>query len=203
MATVTPNYSWPVPTSTDLVKDGATGIEALGDAIDATVFALPSPLDIVLSSGTFTTVSAVNISSALSSTYNFYKLYLFAKGSVGNATLSLRFRENTTDFTGSNYVTASQNYTTAGTPGNYSSGATAAQVQLAQLSTTLSSTSRIDLTRVSAAEGSLTYQSYDANNSTGIHGMARNSTVTNFNGLSFYPASGTFTGYYILTGRKV
>jgi hypothetical protein len=42
MATVTPNYSWPVPTSTDLVKDGATAIEALGDAIDATVFALPS-----------------------------------------------------------------------------------------------------------------------------------------------------------------
>jgi hypothetical protein len=34
MATVTPNFNWPVPTSTDLVKDGATAIEALGDAID-------------------------------------------------------------------------------------------------------------------------------------------------------------------------
>ena len=42
MATTTPNYGWPVPTSTDYVKDGATAIEALGDAIDATVFALPS-----------------------------------------------------------------------------------------------------------------------------------------------------------------
>ncbi len=40
MATTTPNYSWPVPTSTDLVKDGATAIEALGDAIDTTVFGL-------------------------------------------------------------------------------------------------------------------------------------------------------------------
>ncbi len=40
MATTTPNYGWPVPTSTDLVKDGATAIEALGDAIDATVFGL-------------------------------------------------------------------------------------------------------------------------------------------------------------------
>jgi hypothetical protein len=40
MATTTPNYSWPVPTSTDLVKDGATAIEALGDAVDATVFGL-------------------------------------------------------------------------------------------------------------------------------------------------------------------
>lgn len=37
MATTTPIFGWPVPTSTDYVKDGATAIEALGDAIDATV----------------------------------------------------------------------------------------------------------------------------------------------------------------------
>jgi hypothetical protein len=37
MATVTPNFNWPVPTSTDLVKDGATAIEALGDSIDASM----------------------------------------------------------------------------------------------------------------------------------------------------------------------
>jgi hypothetical protein len=43
MATTTPNFGWPVPTSTDYVKDGAVAIEALGDAIDATVFGLGSP----------------------------------------------------------------------------------------------------------------------------------------------------------------
>jgi hypothetical protein len=37
MATVTPNFLWPVPQSTDLVKDGATAIEALGDSIDASL----------------------------------------------------------------------------------------------------------------------------------------------------------------------
>jgi hypothetical protein len=37
MATTTPNFGWPVPTSTDLVKNGATAIEALGDAIDASM----------------------------------------------------------------------------------------------------------------------------------------------------------------------
>jgi hypothetical protein len=37
MATTTPNFGWPVPTSTDLVKNGATAIEALGDAIDASL----------------------------------------------------------------------------------------------------------------------------------------------------------------------
>jgi hypothetical protein len=40
MATTTPNYGWPVPTSTDLVKNGATAIEGLGDAIDASLLDL-------------------------------------------------------------------------------------------------------------------------------------------------------------------
>jgi hypothetical protein len=40
MATTTPNFGWPVPTSTDLVKDGATAIEALGDSIDASMLDL-------------------------------------------------------------------------------------------------------------------------------------------------------------------
>jgi hypothetical protein len=37
MATTTPNFGWVVPTSTDLVKDGATAIETLGDSIDASL----------------------------------------------------------------------------------------------------------------------------------------------------------------------
>jgi len=40
MATTTPNYGWAVPTSTDLVKDGATAIETLGDSIDASFVGL-------------------------------------------------------------------------------------------------------------------------------------------------------------------
>lgn len=35
MATTTPNFGWDVPQSTDLVKDGATAIAALGNDIDA------------------------------------------------------------------------------------------------------------------------------------------------------------------------
>jgi hypothetical protein len=40
MATTTPNFGWSVPTSTDLVKDGATAIELLGDSIDASLIDL-------------------------------------------------------------------------------------------------------------------------------------------------------------------
>ena len=37
MSTTTPNFGWVVPTSTDLVKDGAAAIETLGDSIDASL----------------------------------------------------------------------------------------------------------------------------------------------------------------------
>lgn len=40
MATTTPNFGWPVPTSTDFVKNGATAIESLGDAADATTYSI-------------------------------------------------------------------------------------------------------------------------------------------------------------------
>jgi hypothetical protein len=38
MATTTPNYGWTVPTSGDLVKNGATAIETLGDSVDASLW---------------------------------------------------------------------------------------------------------------------------------------------------------------------
>jgi hypothetical protein len=37
MTTTTPNFGWSVPVSTDLVKDGATAIELLGDSIDTSL----------------------------------------------------------------------------------------------------------------------------------------------------------------------
>lgn len=48
----TPNYGWPTPDDTDLVKDGAAAIRALGDAADATVSAVTIPVGgIILWSG--------------------------------------------------------------------------------------------------------------------------------------------------------
>jgi hypothetical protein len=47
MATTTPRFGWPVPTSTDLVTNGATAIEALGDAIDSRFGSASFPNQIV------------------------------------------------------------------------------------------------------------------------------------------------------------
>ena len=47
MATTTPRFGWAVPTSTDLVTNGATAIETLGDSIDATLGSATYPNQIV------------------------------------------------------------------------------------------------------------------------------------------------------------
>ena len=67
MATTTPNYGWSVPTSTDLVKDGATAIETLGDSADATVKALNPETtlgDIAYRSSTSNTNTRLGIGSS-------------------------------------------------------------------------------------------------------------------------------------------
>jgi hypothetical protein len=85
MATTTPNYGWPVPTSTDYVKDGATAIEALGDAIDATVFGLPSAgLTLISATTVGSAVASVTVSSAFSSTYDNYKIIWTGGASSGS-----------------------------------------------------------------------------------------------------------------------
>ena len=40
---VTPNFSFPYPASTNFVKDGATNIEDLADAVDTSLYTVTSP----------------------------------------------------------------------------------------------------------------------------------------------------------------
>jgi len=96
---VTPNYSWPVPVNTDLVKDGAEAIKDLGDAIDATVFGLPSgALALVKSQVIGTAVSSVNVTSAFSATYDNYHIVISGGASTGLLTIGLRLGASTTQY---------------------------------------------------------------------------------------------------------
>ena len=124
MATTTPNYGWPVPTSTDYVKDGATAIEALGDAIDSTVFGLPSspivrvvPTTVAVGSGTgsfnsttgnvtFTGATSISVNGVFNSTYNKYIIVGNFGVTTGGVNAKMRFRTSGTDNTASNYSNA-------------------------------------------------------------------------------------------------
>jgi hypothetical protein len=194
MATTTPNYGWPVPTSTDFVKDGATAIEALGDAIDATVFALPSGALTLLNATTFSASSAVNISNVFSNTYPTYRILISLLASAGNQTLSFRCRENVTDKTSADYFagTFTVNYlgTTAAIANN---GGTAFYVTT-NLGTADPSIATIDLYRTASkcafSSTGINPQSLAANFQAGSQ-----VNMSNFTGFSIFPTNtGTITG---------
>jgi hypothetical protein len=100
MATTTPNYGWTVPTSTDLVKDGATAIETLGDAIDAsmnTALGTKKAGMVLLNTTSFSGVSSQALpANTFTSTYSNYRIIMTVSGST-TTTLSLRYRVGVTD----------------------------------------------------------------------------------------------------------
>jgi hypothetical protein len=126
MATTTPNYGWTVPTSTDLVKDGATAIETLGDAIDASLVdlrggttgqvlrkqsntqmdfewaAVSSGLTLI-STTSFSAVASQSFNDVFSSTYTNYYI-IFDGLTSGNSSVWMRLRVSGADDTGSNYT---------------------------------------------------------------------------------------------------
>jgi len=100
MATTTPNYGWPVPTSADYVAQGAVAIEALGDAIDATVFGLPAPASglTLINTTTFSAVASQSINNVFSATYTNYKvLVTLTSASTEGSQLAIRLRVAGTD----------------------------------------------------------------------------------------------------------
>ena len=141
MATTTPNYGWAVPTSTDLVKDGATAIETLGDAIDASLVDLrggttgqvlkkasATQMDFewgtassgltLINTTSFSAVSSVSLpTNTFTSTYDFYKVNFLINASSTTINLTARLRASGSDLTTSSYydtVTRTVNATVSG-----------------------------------------------------------------------------------------
>jgi hypothetical protein len=105
MATTTPNYGWTVPTSTDLVKDGATAIETLGDAIDAsmnTALGTNKAMGVLLSTVSFSGVSSQSVNDVFSATYDNYRVIANISQSADVA-IALRVRVGGSDLTTSTY----------------------------------------------------------------------------------------------------
>lgn len=120
MATTTPEYGWPVPTSTDYVKDGATAIEALGDAVDATLYtALGGDypgLRLVKKQTIGTAVSSVTVTGAFSATYDNYLLLMSGGAASAGSNTQLKIGSAT-----ANYNSANVGLTYAGAASNLNS----------------------------------------------------------------------------------
>jgi hypothetical protein len=187
MATTTPNYGWPVPTSTDYVKDGATAIEALGDAIDATVFGLGTGLTLVKTQTIGAAVSSVTVTGAFSTTYDAYKIIV--SGGVGSAATFLQLKLGAA---ATNYDNATFGVSTAGSfSGGFSQNDTSFNVAA------VVNTNFIDvnldlinpfLTKFTLASGDLRratiFQRY-----VGLH-----KTADSYTAFTLTPETGTITG---------
>jgi len=185
---VTPNYSWPVPVNTDLVKDGAEAIKDLGDAIDATVFGLPSgALALVKTQTIGTAVTSVNVTGAFSATYPAYKIFI--SGGVGSTGmgLSLKLGASTTGYylsglyipyTGGTSVNATNN-------GSNFANAGYANANMSNLEFQLIDVGVANFTRVTGAniavDAGVTFA--------GIHQVA-----TAYTDFTITPSTGTITG---------
>ena len=105
MATTTPNYGWTVPTSTDLVKDGATAIETLGDAIDAsmnTALGTKKAGMVLLNTTSFSGVSSGSVNDVFSATYENYRIIATLVGTTVEA-FNMRLRVSGADNSTNNY----------------------------------------------------------------------------------------------------
>lgn len=198
---VTPNYSWPIPVATDYVKDGWDAIADLGNAIDTTVAALPTGAVTKITANTFTSASAVNLSSVLSDTYKYYRLYLYGYISTSAQDIILRFRENTTDKT-TGYYAGGVFGNTAGTVGSFNQKSNANGFGINQWGTgsTDNAFNIVDITRVNATEGFVSVQAWQPSGGIGGFANGKNNSMTNFNGLSIIPNANTITGAYELVG---
>ena len=203
MATTTPNYGWPVPTDTDYVKDGAAAIEALGDAIDATVFALPAPASglTLINATNFTAQSSVSASNIFDSTYSTYRILINLLPSAGNQSLSFRCRENVTDKT-TNYNGGISKVNYLGTASTTAMNSANAFFVMTNLGTDDPAIATIDLYRTATkcqySSTGINPQDLNANFQAGS-----NVNMTNFTGFTIFPSNtGTITGFVKVYGYQ-
>jgi len=190
---VTPNYSWPVPVDTDLVKDGAEAIKDLGDAIDATVFGLPAPASglTLINTTTVTSQSTVSFNNVFSATYQNYMI-MVAATFTSDIVTTMRLRVGGVDTVGTDYenqflkalhTTVSASRFTGDNTWNYGS-ASAGNTAFASITLT----NPFAAARTSFVASGVR-QGPELDLRAGQH-----TSSTSFDGISFLASSGTFTG---------
>jgi len=204
MATTTPNYGWPVPTSTDYVKDGAVAIEALGDAIDATVFGLGTSALTKINKTTFSAVASQAVSSVFSSTYDNYLVQIAITAITGAPYVQLRFRDAGGDVSGANYAYVSINYSSLGAGSNsqvQGRTQTIAYVSPDTLGETFAATLQIYSPNLAQKTHANNVNTVQVGNS-GVGAFAYNTTAQ-FTGFSLIASTGNFTGTVTTYGVKI
>jgi len=223
MATTTPNFGWSVPTSTDLVKDGATAIETLGDSIDASLVDLKggttgqalvknsnTDMDFVWSataSGltlinvqTFSASSGIDVNNVFTSTYTNYRL-VFSNVTTSND-IFISYRERASSTTNATNYKKGQYYRSyvSGTAGTNSGGTEGNMFDWNTDSTNaLGATLELQCPATTAYTG---YQ-WHASTKSELHiGSGLHTNAVAYDGFSLFPYSGTMSGTLSIYGYQ-
>ena len=200
MATTTPNYGWTVPTSTDLVKDGATAIETLGDAIDAsmnTALGTKKAGMVLLNTTSFSAVATQSINDVFSTTYKNYKILMNITGSTTNVNVGMRLRVSAADNSTANY--GQQTIESGGT--SVAAIRDSGQTQWFRVAAAQTGKSQLHIldianpfqTEITSAIG---FRNRDVGTSSAetSHVSSGFVATTSFTGFTLIPTSGTITG---------
>jgi hypothetical protein len=214
MATTTPNFGWSVPESTDLVKDGATAIELLGDSIDTsfvdllggttgqilskasgtdmdfTYINLPTGGFSYINSYTFSGVSSHSMNDIFSATYDYYRIVFDLTTSAAEAWALFRLRVAGADNTTSVYASSTSGANKGSTFASHDINGTSwvRAVNMASGGTTIS----MDIQNPFLTATTL------ANMSWGCFKTSATTVVTSGNGSGFFDNTTSFTGLTIL-----
>ena len=198
MATTTPNFGWPVPTSTDLVKDGATAIEALGDAIDATANTTFRSGLVKLSTTTISAASTTSLSNFSATYENYLVLINFTTNSANDGDIYFRLRSSTTDAT-TGYYWGRRGWTSGGT-GTDGSGSNVSAITIMTQDAGNTGNSHVQLNVFSPFLSQKTKASWigtaqtDTGNFYGQFGGGMLDNTTSYDGFSIVNQNGTSTG---------
>ena len=196
MATTTPNYGWAVPTSTDLVKDGATAIETLGDAIDAsmnTALGTKKAGMVLLNTTSFSAVASQSLNNVFSATYDNYQILLDLTGSTTDGA-SIKLRASGTD-TSTNYSRQYQYAdNTSALDGRVTGQSSWGAIDYTSTTRSLVSYDIFNpfLTRATGMVG-INMSKYPTAQTLAINAYGQDSS-TSFDGFSIIAGSGTITG---------
>ena len=216
MATTTTNFGWDIPQSTDLVKDGATAIAALGQDIDTAfvdfkggttgqVLKKSSATDLDVEWGTassgltlinttsFSAVSSQSVNDVFSTTYKNYKILFNSTSGAVNMLFRLRVSatDATTGYLANTFVAFSTSTSTfSNTISNNSTSAI-----ITGYSPNYFSFDLVDVFEAAntIGVGIAAGRESDPRVVGGFFNFIKNDT-TSYTGFTFFPASGTMTG---------
>lgn len=207
MSATTTHYGWTYPTSTDYVKDGATAIGTLANAIDSTVYGLPAAGMSLITAQSFSASSAVNVNSCFSSTYQNYKVMLVITSNSGGGSINMRMRSGTTDNSSANYWYHRVYATGSSIVSQGNSSADTSLVYISEFNQGIS-TSSIEVycpfeTQYTAISNQVNfrYNTAGAYQHTVVT-TGQVAVTTSYDGFSLIPATGTLTGNLRVYGYK-